>query len=72
MICNEGGDGIGVDVGGGAVRGEDSSEEEVAVTRGEVAEDGDASVEAKDGLGDVMVFLEEFWVDADVAYHFEL
>ena len=57
MICNEGGDGVGIEVGGGSVRDEDRSEEEVAVARGEVAEDGNASVEAKDCLGDVLVFL---------------
>ena len=51
---------------------EDRSEEEVALTGGEVAEDGDTSVEAKDCLGDVLVFLKEFRVDADIGDHFEL
>ncbi len=72
MVRDEGGDRIGVEVGGGAVRDEDGSEKEVAVTRREVAENCDASVKAKDCLGDVLVFLEEFGVDADVAYHLEV
>ncbi len=54
------------------MRSEDRREEEVAVAGGEVAEDGDASVKAKDCLGDVFVFLKEFRVDADVGDHFEL
>jgi hypothetical protein len=64
--------GIGVEEGGGAVGDEDCCEEEVAVARGEVAKDGNALVEAKDSLGDELVFLEEFGVDADVPYHLEL
>ena len=39
---------------------------------GEVAEDGDAVVEAEDCLGDVLLFLEEFWVDADISDYLEL
>jgi hypothetical protein len=72
MVCNEGGDRIGVEEGGGAVGDEDCCEEEVAVARGEVAKDGNALVEAEDSLGDELVFLEEFGVDADVPYHLEL
>ena len=72
MFCDEGGDGVGVEVGGGSVGDEDCGEEEVAVARGEVAEDGDAFVEAEDCLGDVLVFLEEFGVDVDVSYELEL
>ena len=53
-------------------RVEDCCEEEVAVAKEEVTEDGDAVIKAKGGLGEVSVVLEEFGVNADVADLFEL
>jgi len=72
MVGDEGGDGVSVEKGGGATRVEDCGQEEVSVARGEVAEDGDAVIKSKDGLGEVSVVLEEFGVNADIADLFEL
>ncbi len=44
MADDEGGDGVGVEEGGCAVHSEDGGKVEVAVTAGEIAEEGNAMV----------------------------
>ncbi len=44
MVDDEGGDGVRVEEGGCAVRCEDGGKVEVAVTTGEIAEEGNAMV----------------------------
>ena len=44
MVNDEGGDGVGVEEGGCAVRSEDGGKVEVTVTMGEITEEGNAMV----------------------------
>ena len=44
MVDDEGGDGVGVEERGCAVRSEDGGKVEIAVTVGEIAEEGNAVV----------------------------
>ena len=44
MVDDERGDGVGVEEGGCVVRSEDDGKVEVAVTMGEIAEEGNAMV----------------------------
>ncbi len=57
MINDSGGDCFRVEEGGGMACVENGGEVEVAVARREIAEKGNAFVEAECGLQDVPVFL---------------
>ena len=57
MVNDSGGDCFRVEKGGGAACVENGGEVEVAVAGGEIAEKGNAFIEAKCGLRDVPVLL---------------
>ena len=57
---------------GEAVGREDAGEVEVAMSMGEIAEEGETVFETEDGSGEKFVLFEDVGMDADVGHQFEL
>jgi len=66
-INDVGSNSFGFEEGCGAVCIEDSSEVEVAMAMGEIAEESNTIVKAKHGLGDIFVLAQKFGVNSNIA-----